>query len=247
MGVTYNNTSIVTDGLLYALDFANTKNYPGSGTTTTDSAGLVTASLINPSYYSYDSVTKSMNFTRDAATIVGGYLTFTGTGNLTATNFLYKDHSVEVLFRANDINASNINGNEATSVLCGYQGYHAGFAYNGDGSFFYSLWNNTGYNQVASSTGVIVPGTWYHLVFTKLNNSCTIYINGISSITATVSTAGGNPGVTDNYRLAAGNAGVGPYAFYAKCNIAVNRLYNKALSAAEVAQNFNAVRGRYGL
>lgn len=247
MGVTYNNTSTVTDNLLYAVDFANSKSYPGSGTVITDYTAGRLANLSNPSYYSYDSATRSLNFTRDGATLVGGYSTFTGTGSLTATNFLYRDHSVEVLFRPNDVNPGAYNGNELTSVLCGYQGYHSGFAYNADGGVFYSLWNNTGYNQVNTAAGLLTAGTWTHLVFTRLNNVATIYVNGAVSATGTVSTAGGNPGITDNYRLAAGNAGVGPFAYYAKCNIAVHRMYGKALSSAEVLQNFNAVRGRYGL
>ena len=244
MGVTYNNTSTVTDNLLYAVDFANTKSYPGSGATITDYTTSRLSTLTNPSYYSYDSVTRSMNFTRDNATMVGGYSTFVGTGNLTSTNFLYRDHSVEILFRINDINPGNYNGNETTSFLCGYQGYHAGFAYTSDGSLYYSVWNGGASYTV---TVPVVANTWIHAVFTRLNNVNTIYINGVSTATASYSTANGNPGITDNYRLAAGNAGVGPYGYYSKCNIAVNRLYGKALSQAEVLQNFNAVRGRYGL
>jgi hypothetical protein len=247
MGVTYNNTSTVTDGLLYGVDFANTKSYSGSGTIFTDYTAGRIANLSNPSYYSYDSATRSMNFTRDNSTITGGYTGFTGTGNLTSTNFLYRDHSVEILFRVNDVSPGNYNVNEQTSVLCGYQGYHSGFAYNADGGLFYTLWNNNGYNQISSPVGLIVVGTWMHAVLTRLNNVVTMYINGVSIATATISTPGGNPGITDNYRLAAGNASVGPFAYYAKCNIAVNRLYGKALSQAEVLQNFNAVRGRYGL
>jgi hypothetical protein len=34
---------------------------------------------------------------------------------------------------------------------------------------------------------------------------------------------------------------------YFKGSIASTQIYNRALSAAEVAQNFNAFRGRYGI
>jgi hypothetical protein len=37
----------------------------------------------------------------------------------------------------------------------------------------------------------------------------------------------------------------GPYYFIG--NIATTQIYNRALSAAEVSQNFNALRGRYGI
>jgi hypothetical protein len=245
MSVSY-NPSAVTDGLLYAVDFANTKNYVGSGSSFTDSVVSRAGTLTNASYYSYDSTTKSLNFTRDGATLAGGYTTFVGSGGLTATTFLYNDHSVELLARINDFAPGNYNGNETNSVLAGYQGYHAGFQYNASG-LFYSIWNG------GSNSGVSVPiintpvNTWIHLVATRLGNVFTMYVNGVVVNTGTVATPSGNPGISNNFRLAAGNGGSGPYAYYAKCNVALHRMYSKALSTTEIEQNFNSVRGRYSL
>lgn len=245
MGISY-NPAAVTDGLLYAVDFANTKNYAGSGTSFTDSIVSRAGTLTNASYYSYDSATKSINFTRDGSTLVGGYTNFVGTGSLTSTNFLYNNHTVELLARINDFAPGNYNGNETNSVLAGYRGYHAGFQYTASG-LFYSIWNG------GSNSSVTVPivntpvSTWIHLVATRLGNVFTMYVNGVAVNSATVATPSGNPGITDDYRLATGNAGSGPYAYYAKCNVALHRMYSKALSEAEVIQNFNAIRGRYSL
>jgi hypothetical protein len=245
MGISY-NPSAVTDGLLYGVDFANTKNYVGSGSSFTDSVISRAGTLTNASYYSYDSATKSINFTRDGSTLVGGYTNFVGTDGLTSTNFLYNNHSVELLARVNDFAPGNYNGNETNSVLAGYQGYHAGFQYTASG-LFYSIWNGTSNSSVTVPIANTPVNTWIHLVATRLGNLFTMYVNGVSVNTGTVATASGNPGITNNFRLAAGNAGSGPYAYYAKCNVALHRMYNKALSAAEVQQNFNSVRGRYGL
>ena len=47
MAIEYNNPKIVTDGLVLALDAANPKSYPGSGTTWSDLAGNNDATLTN--------------------------------------------------------------------------------------------------------------------------------------------------------------------------------------------------------
>jgi hypothetical protein len=249
MGIAY-NPSLVTDGLAYSLDFANTKNYAGSGSTTTDSARLAAGSLSNATYYSYDSGTKSMNFTRDAVSVAGSSHATTLSGTLAASTFLYTDFSVEVLARINDLAPGGYNANETESFLCGYRGYHAGFSYTSS-SFRFGMWNGTSFGVLSTtagtSSGNVIQGQWFHAVFTRSGTTNTIYINGVAVATNTSSTSGGNPGITNEYKIASGNTGTGPYAYYCKCNVALTRLYTKALSAVEVQQNFNSVRGRYGL
>jgi hypothetical protein len=70
MGVAY-NTSIVTNGLVLALDAANTKSYPGSGTTWTDLSGNNnTGTLTNtPTYSSANSGSIVFNGTNNNATV----------------------------------------------------------------------------------------------------------------------------------------------------------------------------------
>jgi len=234
-----------TNNLAYNLDFANSSSYLGSGSSTLDLAGGFTGSLNNSAYYSYDSATKSMNFTRDTVTVTGGNHSVTLTGNLTATNFLYNNHTMEVMAKINDYAASNINGNEVTNSLLNYQGYHSGILYTPTG-LYYSLWNGGTNPNVSFSTSP-TAGTWFYAAITRTGSTTRIYLNGTFNNSSNYSTSLGNPGITSILRLAAGNAGVGPFASYAKCNIAFARLYTKALTSAEVAQNFDASRGRYGL
>jgi hypothetical protein len=249
MGIAYNSSPVI-DGLGFSLDFANTKNYSGSGSATTDSIIPATGALSNASYYSYDSGTKSMNFTRDAVSVAGSSHAATLTGNLAASTFLYTSFSVEILARINDLAPGGYNANETESFLCGYQGYHAGFSYTSS-SFRFGMWNGASFGVLSTtagtSSGNVIQGQWFHAVFTRSGTTNTIYINGVSVATNTSSTSSGNPGITNNYKIASGNSGTGPYAYYCKCNVALTRLYTKALSAAEVQQNFNSVRGRYGL
>jgi hypothetical protein len=56
MGIAYNPRTI-TDGLVLCLDAANSKSYPGSGTTWTDLSGLGnTGTLVNGVGYSGDNL-----------------------------------------------------------------------------------------------------------------------------------------------------------------------------------------------
>jgi hypothetical protein len=42
-------------------------------------------------------------------------------------------------------------------------------------------------------------------------------------------------------------AGAGSYNYYGRNTIANMKMYNRALTAAEIQQNFNALRGRFGI
>jgi len=235
----------ISNGLAYNLDFANNTSYPGNGTNTTDLVSGLGGSLSNPSYYSYDSVTKSMNFTRDSVTVTGGFHAITMTGNLTASNFLYNNHTMEIMAKINDYNGSNINGNESQNTLMVYRGWHSGFMYS-TGGIYYGMWNGTSAPTFFLTTSP-TANTWFHLVASRTGSTTRLYINGVFSNSSTYSTANGSPGVSNEFKLASANNGTGPYANYSKCNIAYAKLYTRALSAGEVAQNFNATRSRYGL
>jgi hypothetical protein len=89
----------------------------------------------------------------------------------------------------------------------------------------------------------ISANTWFEITFvfdfaTKLK---TIYVNG------EYDTSRGSVG----YSGAGSNFRIGQYPWYARHTangeISAVRIYNRALTAAEVRQNFNALRGRYGI
>jgi hypothetical protein len=79
---------------------------------------------------------------------------------------------------------------------------------------------------------------WYYVGVTKNNASGIAYVNGKQ-----VST-----GVLANPKTA-GNAAVTLFPYYPQdlASMGLCQIYNRALSAAEVEQNFNALRGRYGI
>ena len=108
-------------------------------------------------------------------------------------------------------------------------------------------------------TGVTYPlNQWIHVVWVKYAstfniNSVIVYINGVSYTGAQFSVV---RGTTHTPALATTTAGNGACfgrlatstsSYYAPGQIGIARLYNRALTAVEVQQNFQAVRGRYGL
>lgn len=87
--------------------------------------------------------------------------------------------------------------------------------------------------------------SWYQVVATYTSGDRRLYINGVlvnsdtQTGTLTTNTNGCSIGVYGGFNGARG--------YYYNGNIALVKIYNRALTAAEVQQNFNALRGRYGI
>jgi hypothetical protein len=117
---------------------------------------------------------------------------------------------------------------------------------------FYSTTNNLGYhwNDAASSYGfnsaLTTPdGAWCMCVLTVTSTAATFYLcqsSGITTATNTVAHA-----LTTLDALAIGRDAAAGNTRYTNASIAQASLYNRALTAAEVLQNFNALRGRFGI
>jgi hypothetical protein len=82
--------------------------------------------------------------------------------------------------------------------------------------------------------------TWYQFVGTYDGANMRFYRNGVLTNTVAASGTLGGTGI---------NMVVGNFsgAYYSQGQIPVVKIYNKTLTAAEVQQNFNALRGRYGI
>lgn len=227
--------------------YIRTTNLAVSSNTINEKIAGLTGTLNNIGYSYFDTTTRSVKFDRSPTVVTGGFAQFTGTGNLTASNFLYNDHTMEIFAKINDYAPSNINANEGESSLFNYQGYHSGFHFSTANGLMYSLW---GADPVVYPTWTVptppTAGTWFHLVATRSGSITTLYLNGVNVVSSSYA-INGNPGVSNFIKLAAGNPTTGPYANYAKCNVSIARMYNVALTSTEVLQNFNAFRGRGGI
>lgn len=248
MSVNY-NPRIVTDGLVLALDAGNTKSYAGSGTTWTDLIRRNSFTLNVPSYYSYDSTSGSISFTRTlpATAEDGGYATFSTSGDLTAANYLHNDHTTEVWFKSNDRTATNYDATETVSAIAVYTGFHCMWYY-GPTYYTYNIWGKTaGVNDTyALSFPDTTSGVWTQLVAVRSGTTLSLYKNGVFQTSGTITS--GTEGTPSNniIRIAAANYG-GQYSWHANINFASLRMYKKSLTASEIQQNFNATRARFSI
>lgn len=220
MGVSYNPKS-VTDNLVFCLDAANAKSYGGTGTTWNDLSGKNNnGTLVNTVTYS----------TANSGRMVlsGGYITVANTGAVSNLS--------NVLSASVWVNPLIIDNN--------YRRFIAGDGF--PNQKWYMEFNGVNIGKVLvfpngfNSNATLTTNTWYNLVLVCTGSQVLLYINGTLDIS--VNTSG--PAFTANgIGIGADSNGSSPFNGY----IAEARVYNKALTAAEVRQNFNALRGRFGL
>jgi hypothetical protein len=182
----------------------------------------------------------------------------TTTGDLTVSKFLYNNHTWELWFKIND-RVPGVYGNnsiEGISTLALYRGYHAGFWYSST-ALTYQFWDGIVSTPICASWTVgtsgaqINEGSWAQVVVTRSGNVFTPYVNGVQIGTG-YTRSPSNTGIGTTNELWIGKtqsiaSNTGQFVFYSKNTIGNMKMYNRALSALEVEQNFAALRGRYGI
>jgi hypothetical protein len=226
MGVGY-NPKIVTDGLVLCLDAANNKSYPDSGTVWTDLSGNGNSgTLINgPTYSSADNGSIVFDASND-------YVSGTNNNSLQLLN----DLTVCAWVKLGD--ASN-QGIFEKMILSPYNGY--GITKQ---SGYFKFWTASAgsYGYTNSNNTYLSDNNWYYVVGRRLSGNNRLFINSI------LQTDSQSPLLSDSGQFYV----IGRYysnvdAYYTGGHIAQVSVYNRALSAEEVRQNFNAHRGRYGI
>lgn len=112
-----------------------------------------------------------------------------------------------------------------------------------DNSYFYAMICyddlSASQNQLQSTTN-ITNGVWYHIASTfDSNYNWKLFINGVLDKSTTLTAVP----FQNNSQI---NIGTGDNR-YTNGNISSVKIYNRALTAAEVLQNYNALRGRFGV
>lgn len=99
-------------------------------------------------------------------------------------------------------------------------------------------------SKIEPQTDVVSTNTWYHVtaVYNASALTASIYLNGTLSQTSNGSSAFQNP--PGNYAIGAFGANG---SYYWPGNISLHRYYNRVLTSAEILQNYNATKGRFGL
>jgi hypothetical protein len=216
---------IVTTNLSMFLDAGNASSYPGSGTAWTDLSGNSrNGTLTNgPTYTSAD----------------GGYIVFDGvndfvqcSGSITAT-------------AATFVTWMRRNGpqDDFDGIIYSRGAAATGISFFGTTNKISYTWNNA-VDTYSWDSGLTIPDlTWCMIAVSVTSTSATAYLCQSSGITSATNTVSHTSTVLDDVKLAQDDLG----GRFFTGNIATAMIYDRALSADEITQNFNALRGRYGL
>ena len=230
MGLSH-SPKIVISGMVFCLDAANARSYPGSGTTWTNLLGTNNATLQNSPTYNANN---------------NGYLSFSSASSQwanAATLGNLSNWTVEVAVRFTAAYSTKV----AMVVGGQYDGVsnlnftigtnNAPTNYNIAVGFFNGAWRST--------TGVAyAQNTWVHITGTYDGSVVRQYTNGVQVDSLNyVGTPASGGEIRINRRwddvVSSGNL--------FDTNIGLIRIYNRSLTSEEVLQNFQGTRGRYGL
>jgi hypothetical protein len=238
----FHSPRIVTDGLILALDAANTKSYPGSGTTWFDLSGngnnaTLDGNVNNPAwnssgYWSFAATSNGIN----GGMLINNSTSLSNIGTSATVELIFTletktvisgDSAWMALFSRGGTGAPSTNQNPAISIN-----------QTNDGTFRYlHIERPSAFNSAANLFTDYTGNKWYHAV-AALGSTSFGYLNAVQ-----VSTAAG--GITANVNpIFIGYDGDNEMF---KGKLAIVRFYNRQLSAAEILQNYNATKGRFGL
>jgi len=118
---------------------------------------------------------------------------------------------------------------------------------NSNGKIAGAVWNNSGAGL--ESTDTWTNNTWYNAVLSYSNSVLSLYLNGVLQTSSPTwgRIMGGDPYYAYGYPDATNGMYLGGVKDYFKGYIGAVKLYSIGLTQAQVTQNFNALRGRYGV
>lgn len=229
------NPNIVLDGIILRLDPGSKRCYPGSGTTVTDLVSGRTGTM-------------SGGMTVNSA----GEFVFDGTDDKIDMGNSYIDQSEYTMSQANShytleawiyvessqgttTNADSIIGNTSSigvGMQVGINGSvpRINFAARSTSNFYSSDFS---YNE------------WVHVVYSHQQGSYTrIFLNGALDVTSSATSYNINSGSYGNITI--GNSSSRVTGFF-DGKMGPLSIYNRGLTDAEMVQNFNAHKSRFGL
>jgi hypothetical protein len=227
MATNYGHGKIVTDGLVFAYDAADTNSYPGSGTTWYNLATKTSnGTLTNGPVYSSDNAGHiSFDGANDIINGPSGVTWFTNT-SFTIEGWIRPDTSPpsqQVWFAA----VGPTGGGNKNMHLRIYSNGTLRFGYYAD--------------DLNSTSGAVTFGTWNHVVWSYdySGDTSKIYSNG--------SEVGSGAQGPFNDTSATVYLGLWQVSQPFKGDIAVGKVYTKTLTPGEILQNYNAQKTRFGL
>ena len=249
-GVTLKNVGFVTDqsyvtnGLQYYVDAGQTSSYSGSGTSMTNISGTAIGATALANGPVFTSNGYASYFTFDGSNDVAFTPTMLSLFNSPVNNNV----TLEVWVRTSSDNGVVVSEQGASPIGVGWHDSQIEII---AGNLKMAVWTASGYSTVLS-VGAVTRNVWqqYALTFDVSTSTLRGYINGVNtasagSITRASPQSTGQPQLyydlmyADVTNMGDGTSLAGDWSIF--------RVYNRALSAAEVLQNYNATKARYGL
>lgn len=233
----HHSPSIITDGLVLCLDAANRESYSRSGTIWTDLAGINNGTLTNgPTFNSanggsivFDGVndyvlisdSPSLNLSSVNRITISSWFFASSDGTTTTLEIFHKrNNSPTFVSYGISWQLVTTNNNRLFSRL--------GFT---DGSFS------------DLNSGILNKSQWYHGTQVFDGSIHYMYINGV--LVSQSLTLVGKTIKDDNLPVTIGAYNNTVEFFNGRVSFC--QIYNRALSPAEVLQNYNATKGRFNL
>jgi hypothetical protein len=221
-----------SSGIALRLDIGNAASYAGSGETVVDLEGNSNAMLVNGPTYS------------------AGYLTFNGTNQYlitkTSLGAVVPTDIVSISIWVYPQDNGVILSERGESSLV--SGWHDSQMEMVGGVMKFGMWQASGHSPIITSSIATPLNTWYNFTIVYNGTKLIAYVNGSSA--GEVTFVRENPVETGNglfYAVAAGDSTSLGDATYANMRLGQLLVYNSALSASEVLNNFESQRSLYGV
>ncbi len=238
MAISYNLRPL-TDGLVYYLDAANPRCYSGTGTTAFDLKGSIAVSLVNgvgfgtsnngnfifdgSNDYIFSNLTSAMN--ESSLTWCVWYKSSSDTAQtLISKSSFVANTSFDLSVGPSTVTLTN----ELITII--------------------GIDNNNRVGYVTTNRNELFDNNWHHIVFTAQPSSYQLFLD-TRNLTLTTGQGSNNGNVVNVSDVLSIGSGIrqGVLNVPTLGNISNVQIYNRALSASEIRQLYNATKGRYGL
>jgi len=223
--------NIVTNGLVFYVDAGYYTSYPQTGTTWYDVSGYNNNGTLSngPTYSSAN----------------GGSILYDGTDDYVSAPNTSSLQITEQITLGSWFKLSSSATGQPTIIL--KEIYNSATNNSGyllrnsrsNNSIYIALFNDS-INTAGTSDNSINLDTWYYACGTYDGSQIKMYLNGV--LKGTTNYSGGIKSNTSTLYIGQSSTG-----YRMNGNVAVTQIYNRALTAAEVIQNYNTQKGRFGL
>ncbi len=233
---------IITDGLIFYIDAINNKSYIGSGTSSYDMVDLKLGDIkngttFNNGFFDFDGIDDYINF--------GDVFDFDGSTPFSISTWVKTSYNTTA-------QGTIVSKSKGVTPWTGYV-----FGFNICTSTFQDI-GKIGFTVVDDSTPSYVvirrqsvnpinDGLWHNAVITydgsKLRSGMLLYDNGLITTMTNYDSSSFVGSLSNNINLEIGARDGAQYN--SEVSIASTAIYNKALTEAEVLQNYNAQKNRF--